>query len=125
MEFVEDVDFWNEALSGYSEFNLTDSESEKEAAMAIFALKLEAKPVWLQVTMYMRSEGHVVSVKGRDLSRSEQERWQRIIKEKETELEGTEYVSVFVAAGISSIMSVVFHSTTYCRIWPPCYTTYL
>lgn len=97
MEFVEDASFWNAALSGSAEIDFLDPEVERLSAMTIFTLKVNDKLVWFQVTMYMRSEGHLVSVKGNGLRRSEQERWQRIIKEKELELEGAEYVCASVS----------------------------
>ncbi|KAJ3512545.1 hypothetical protein NMY22_g15304 [Coprinellus aureogranulatus] len=91
MEFVEDAVFWDDTLSGSAKVDPDDPEAMKKASMAIFTLKVDTKPVWLQVTMYMQSEGYLISVKGDNLSRREQERWQEIIKEKEVELEGTEF----------------------------------
>jgi hypothetical protein len=92
MEFIEDADYWSGMLSGAMKVESGDPDNQKQDLVPIFTLKVDDKPVWLQVTMYMPSQGYLISVKGKNLGRKEQERWQGIIRGKEVELEGDEYV---------------------------------
>ncbi|KAF6753205.1 hypothetical protein DFP72DRAFT_1130705 [Ephemerocybe angulata] len=88
MTFVEDADFWNDALGQSTERDIADFLPKDEASTALFTLKLDNKPIWFQVAVYMQSDGHLISVKGNNMSRGEQERWLDIIREKERETEG-------------------------------------
>ena len=92
MEFLQDEEFWGQFLSQDMVVDLKEPSIQQKTTMATFTLKVEGKPVWLQVTMFMTTSDDLVSVKGDNLSRGEQERWLEIIREKRDELEDTEYV---------------------------------
>jgi hypothetical protein len=92
MEFLQDEEFWSQVLSQDMGIGFDEPSIQQQAKMATFALKIEGKPVWLQVTMFMTTSDDMISVKGDNLSRGEQERWLEIIKQKRDELEDTEYV---------------------------------
>lgn len=93
MEFIEDAEFWDDIIARYMDVDLGDSNLRIRASTSLFSIKVENRPLWLQVTMYMQSEGELVTVKGDDMRRSVQERWADMIRAKQHDLEDNEYVA--------------------------------
>ncbi|KAH7926873.1 hypothetical protein BV22DRAFT_990509, partial [Leucogyrophana mollusca] len=59
-----------------------------------FQVKLESARIWFQIELpraYPDNFMPLVSIKGDDITREEQERWQGIVRRKMTDLEGTEF----------------------------------
>lgn len=108
--------FWQKALESYAEYELSaflgsinlDLAAESPAS---FELKVDGANIWFQVTLPSAKltipdeeddsepEAYVdqfpavaVSVKGQNITRAEQEKWQGVIVEKTKEIYGSEYV---------------------------------
>lgn len=88
--FLEEADTWNGLLTAYPDAVKVSHVSEPS-----FQIKIDQAQVYFDVVLprsYLDAgAGPLVSVRG-DIARAEQERWQKIIKEKLDELKGSEYV---------------------------------
>ena len=104
LEFTEQAALWNELLDAYTldpECELPTSSFDPRSASAHFQVKLEASSdVWFDVELpaTYRIEDEVVgappsvSVKGDALGRAEQERWQGIVADAASSVQGSECV---------------------------------
>jgi hypothetical protein len=93
-----DSEAWTELLDNHASATPTSNQFQSTLSPAHLQLKVEAANVWLEVRMpsqYMgdlRDSRPSFSVKGENISRSEQESWGRIIAEKSSEIAETECV---------------------------------
>lgn len=89
MTFIHDEEIWCQLLENQ------ESGVPSSLSTAHFDIKVETANIWFNVKMALSdpaNPGHapVISVKGKNVSRPEQERWQHIIQEKMAEIADTE-----------------------------------
>ncbi|KAJ3854360.1 hypothetical protein EV368DRAFT_36908 [Lentinula lateritia] len=82
---------WNDALHSYMSFGYSDSLEKLDLCSPSLHIGLENFNVWFEVTLSLVQQQPLVAVKGEDISRDEQERWVRIVKEKFKDIGDSEY----------------------------------
>ncbi|KAI0778869.1 hypothetical protein BD413DRAFT_465887 [Trametes elegans] len=96
LAFTEEPDVWQALLDAYA----TDPDSSTDLAAperpARFQVRADDRDVWFDVALpphYSREEASLprVLVKGDNLRRDEQERWQAAVKEAVEDVRGSEY----------------------------------
>ena len=97
---------WPDLLAAYSESGpSTEPGDNLIASPACFQLRVDSASVWFEIELplgYPPSAEHPraehtlpqVSVRGDQISRSEHERWQAVVKEKMQEVRDSEYVCI-------------------------------
>ncbi|KAJ3919524.1 hypothetical protein F5877DRAFT_89978 [Lentinula edodes] len=89
--FLDHCNDWNDALHSYVSFGYSDSLEKLNLSSPSLHVGLENYNVWFEVTLSLVQHKPLVSVKGEDISRDEQEKWQRIVKEKFEDIGDSEY----------------------------------
>lgn len=93
LEFVlsrnEDYEAWNEVVEKHSEGDLLVSPS-RVSSPAHFAVKVRRIPMWFEIDFPneypLETTAFTTTVRGYDLSRAEQQRWQDIISKKRSQI---------------------------------------
>ena len=100
--FSSEAEIWDALLDAYPDQLEAQSSPESSAK---FQIKCSDFPIWFEVQLPTDFEssgssgsipGSMVSVRGGEISRAEQERWQQIIKECSAEVHDSECVVLFV-----------------------------
>lgn len=109
LTFLDDAQAWTDLLDARSiaGTGVTSQESVPLTPPHL-QIKLESVNTWFEVRvphqyagdLQTRKSGPTFSIKGENISRFEQERWQSIIDEKLNEIAGTEYVRGFLQVAI-------------------------
>ncbi|KAJ4495962.1 hypothetical protein C8J55DRAFT_414473 [Lentinula edodes] len=89
--FLDHCNSWNDALQSYVSFGYSDSLEKLNLSSPSLHIGLENFNVWFEVTLSLVQQQPLVAVKGEDISRDEQEKWQRIVKEKFNDIGDSEY----------------------------------
>lgn len=93
------TDFWGTLLESYADDPEVSLDPSVDSDPIHFQLKVERIPVWLEVELHSEYGGSDirdglvrVTVRGANMGRTEQERWNTIVKESIHELQGSECV---------------------------------
>ncbi|KAE9405606.1 hypothetical protein BT96DRAFT_876631 [Gymnopus androsaceus JB14] len=89
--FLEHCDGWTDALKLYSTVGYDDSVEKLRLPSPSFQIGLEDFNVWFETSLPSGMSTISVAVKGEDISRAQQERWQDIVREKLEEIGDSEY----------------------------------
>lgn len=91
LRFIDGNSGWSEALEAYS---VEPSSIPQLESTASFGIRLNGAKVWFEVT-FSDTDGQMgaISVKGEDMSRSQQDKWHSSIAEKMEEISDSECVS--------------------------------
>ncbi|KAJ3746629.1 hypothetical protein DFH05DRAFT_1486043 [Lentinula detonsa] len=93
--FLEHCNGWAEALQSYASFGYSDSVEQLDLPLPSFHIGSKNCNVWFEVTLPLstseKQHQNLVSVKGENISRDQQENWQRIIKERLRDIGDSEY----------------------------------
>ncbi|KAJ3774685.1 hypothetical protein FB446DRAFT_685721 [Lentinula raphanica] len=94
--FLDHCNVWEQALDSYASSGYDQSLEEMNLSSPTFHIGLESFNVWFEATLHLSAfekqlRQHLISVKGENISRDQQEDWQRIIEEKLEEIGNSEY----------------------------------
>jgi hypothetical protein len=90
LTFVLDAETWTHMLETYPNVPPFPGQSQLQAC---FEVKLDSSNLWFEVKLphsYPDGDLPLISVKGTDLTRGEQEKWKVIVRERSQELEGSQ-----------------------------------
>lgn len=92
-----DAEIWQALLEAYPDFDADTSPTPQSAAK--FQLRCSGVDVWFEVQLPADYEGQsehpldaMVAVRGDQITRAEQERWQKFVTECISEIQGSECV---------------------------------
>ncbi|KAH9486039.1 RWD domain-containing protein 2B [Psilocybe cubensis] len=89
LRFIDDNSGWTEALDAYS---LDPDSTHRLESPALFSIRLIGYKTWFEVAFSAAGgRGSAVSVKGEDMSRSQQDWWNSFISNKLEEISDSEF----------------------------------
>jgi acylphosphatase len=100
LTFLDDTQAWTNLLDAHATW--TGPSHQSMLVLPRLQIKLESANTWFEVEIPRQYAGDLqtcrptFSVKGENISRPEQERWQIIIEEKLDEIADTEYIGRFL-----------------------------
>ncbi|THH11626.1 hypothetical protein EW145_g568 [Phellinidium pouzarii] len=94
---TDDLKEWSELLRNHIELEDSDFQSSLPASTCRFEVRVKDAPIWLEVELprgYPMIDAPLVYIRGEEIDRTQQERWQKIVRNEMNELqqEKTEFL---------------------------------
>lgn len=93
LTFLDDTAGWKNALDRYSEDPSASYPPFHD--MPSIGIRLDHANIRFELTLGKHGSDTLTSVKGEDITRKDQERWQCLASEKISEISDSEYVALF------------------------------